>query len=149
MKINTSRFGEIEIDDNLVFNFIEPILGYEQLKKYVLIDNSPESPFKWLQSVEDANIAFPVTFPAYFGIDYQFTIPEEKAKKLDLKGSDNLISFNIACIPQGKSQDATVNLVGPILINIENKNGLQLVLTDTKYDIKRRLFNKDTIKCSS
>lgn len=149
MKINTSRFGEIEIDENLVFNFIEPILGYDQLKQYVLIDNNPESPFKWLQSIEDPNVAFPVTFPAYFGIDYQFTIPEDKAKKLELTNAENLLSLNIACIPQGNVQETTVNLVGPIVVNIENKNGLQLVLTDTKYNIKHKLFDKDVLKCSS
>lgn len=147
MKINTSRFGEIEVEDSLVFNFIEPILGYDKLKQYVLIDNSTESPFKWLQSVDDANVAFPVTFPAYFGIDYQFTIPEDKAKMLDLSGSDNLISFNIACIPQGNVQESTINLVGPIIINIENKKGMQIVLTDSKYNVKHKLFNKDTAKC--
>ncbi len=149
MKITTSRFGEVEVDDNLVFEFIEPILGYDRLKKFVLIDNSPESPFKWLQSAEDENVAFPVTFPAYFGIDYQFTIPEEKAKKLDAKETENIVSFNIVCIPQGNAREATINLVGPIVINIENKSGLQLVLTDTKYGIKHRIFDEDKAKCSS
>ena len=146
MKLNTSRFGEIEVDENLIFNFIEPILGYDQLKKFVLIDNSPESPFKWLQAIEDGNVAFPITFPAYFGIDYQFVIPEDKAKKLGLKGPDNLFSFNIVCIPQGNVQETTVNLIGPIIINIDNKNGMQLVLTDTKYDIKHKLFAGDMHK---
>ena len=149
MKLNTSRFGEIEVDDGLVFNFIEPILGYDHLQQFVLIDNAPESPFKWLQSVEDPNIAFPITFPAYFGINYQFVVPEEKTKKLEVTSSENVLSFNIACIPQGKVEDSTVNLVGPIVINVENKNGMQIVLTDTKYSVKHRLFDKDVVKCSS
>jgi len=149
MQITTTRFGEIEIDDELVFEFIEPILGYDKLKKYVLIDNSPESPFKWLQSVEDPNIAFPITFPSYFSIDYKFTVPEDKAQKLEVKNAENVLTFNIACIPQGQAQDATINLVGPIVINVESKKGLQLVLTDTKYSIKHRLFDKDKAQCSS
>ncbi len=146
MKIQTSRFGEIEIDENLVFNFIEPILGYDNLKKYVLIDNQPQSPFKWLQSLEDGSIAFPVSFPSYFGIDYQFVIPEDKSKDLELTGIENLITFNIVCIPHGKAQDATINLAGPIVINAENKNAMQLVLSNAKYAIKHKLFPDNTSK---
>ncbi len=149
MQIKTTRFGEIEVDDDLVFDFVEPILGYNQIKQYVLIDNSPDSPFKWLQAVDDPNIAFPITFPSYFGIDYNFTVPEDKAQKLEITNAESVLSFNIACIPQGQAQDSTVNLVGPIIINIENKKGLQLVLTDTKYSIKHRLFDKDKAQCSS
>ena len=146
MKINTSRFGEVEVDENLVFNFIEPILGYEHLSKFILLDHSPDSPFKWLQSTEDQNIAFPITFPAFFGIDYQFVIPEEKAKKLELTNADNLLSFNISCIPQGNPQNATVNLIGPIVVNMDNKKSMQLVLTNVNFSTKHKLFNQQPLK---
>lgn len=142
MKISTSRFGEVEIDENLIFDFIEPILGYEHLSKFFLIDYSPNSVFKWLQSAEDPNIAFPITFPSLFGIDYQFTLPEEKVTKLELADTNNLLSFNIACIPRGNPQEATLNLVGPIIVNIFSKKSVQLVLTNTNYSVKHKLFNK-------
>jgi len=142
MKINTSRFGEVEVDEELIFNFIEPILGYENLTKFILLDHTPDSPFKWLQSAEDPNVAFPVTFPAFFGIDYQFVIPEEKAKKLGLTNAEELLSFNITCVPQGNAQNATVNLVGPIVVNMVNKNSMQLVLTNVSFSTKHKLFNQ-------
>lgn len=141
MKIDTERFGEIEVDENLIFNFIEPILGYEYLKKYILVDHMPESPFKWLQSAEDPAVAFPVTSPGYFGIDYQFVIPEDNAKKLELTGIDNLLSLNIVCIPVGQPQAATINLIGPIVINTANKNAMQMVLLDTDYSVRHKLFS--------
>jgi flagellar assembly factor FliW len=148
MKINTTRFGEIEVDETLFFNFIEPILGYEQLSKYILLDHDTESPFKWLQSVEDSEIAFPITFPAFFGINYQFVIPEDKAKKLSLTDANNLLSFNIACVPHGAPQNATVNLAGPIVVNMENKDAMQLVLTDASFTTKQKLFNNQPISAS-
>ncbi|MFH0702437.1 MAG: flagellar assembly protein FliW [bacterium] len=140
MKIDTSRFGEIEVDENLIFDFIEPILGYEKIFKYVLVDHTPNSPFKWLQSLETKNIAFPVTFPGYFGLDYKFVIPEEDAKRLELFNSENLLTLNIVCIPPGKPQFTTINLIGPIVINIENKKAMQLVLINTNYSVRHRLF---------
>jgi len=146
MKINTSRFGEVEVDENLIFNFIEPILGYEHLSKFILLDHTPDSPFKWLQSVEDPDVAFPITFPAFFGIDYQFVISEEKAKKLELTNAENLLSFNIACVPQGNPENSSVNLIGPIVVNMDNKNSMQLVLTNSNFSTKHRLFNQPSSK---
>lgn len=142
MKITTTRFGEIEIDESLVFNFIEPILGYENLESFALLDHSPDSPFKWLQAVEDPNIAFPITFPAFFGINYEFVIPEDKAKKLELSSAENLLSFNISCIPRGNPQNATINLAGPIVVNMDNKKSMQLVLTNTNFSTKHKLFSQ-------
>jgi len=146
MKLTTTRFGEIEVDDDLVFNFIEPILGYENLSKFILLDHTADSPFKWLQSTEDSNVAFPVTFPAFFGINYEFVIPEEKAKLLELTNAENLLSFNITCVPQGNPQNSTVNLIGPIVINMENKKGMQLVLTNSSYTTRHKLFNQPAPK---
>ena len=83
MNINTEKFGEITIDENLIFDFVEPIIGYENNKKYVLVEHAENSAFKWLQSIEDAALAFPVSSPAYFDIDYQFEIPTEIAEKIN------------------------------------------------------------------
>lgn len=140
MRIETEKFGEIEIDENLIFDFISPILGYENLKMFVLVDHMPDSPFKWLQSMEDKNVAFPITIPGYFGFDYQFVIEEEHAKKMGLTSSENLLTFNIVCIPPGNPQAATINLAGPIIINTSNKMAMQLVLVDDKYPVKASLF---------
>ena len=38
MFIKTVKFGEIEIDDSLIFEFVDPILGYEDIKNYTIID---------------------------------------------------------------------------------------------------------------
>lgn len=146
MKINTSRFGEVEFDESLIFNFIEPVLGYEHLSKFILLDHEDDSPFKWLQSTEDPETAFPVTFPAFFGIEYQFVIPEDKAKKLELTNADNLLSFNISNIPHGDPQNATVNLAGPVVVNTDNKNAMQLILTDINFSTKHKLFNQSVKK---
>lgn len=141
MKINTTRFGEIDIDENLIFNFIEPILGYEDLEQFVLVDYTPDSPFKWLQAVKNPAIAFPVTSPGYFGIDYQFIVPENDAKKLDVSCADDILTMNIVCIPPGEPQSATVNLMGPLVVNVNNKKAMQLVLVNTNYSVGHKLFS--------
>ena len=142
MNIITEKFGEIQIDENLIFDFVEPIIGYDNLKKYVLVEHSENSAFKWLQSIEDGSLAFPVTSPAYFDIDYQFEIPTDKAEKLGLNSVESLISLNIVTIPAGNPRKATINLLAPIIINAANKKGMQLILSNSNYPVKEPLIKE-------
>ncbi len=144
MQIKTTRFGEIIIDDNLIFDFVQPIIGYDKLSKYVLIEHKENSVFKWLQSIEEPSLAFPVSSPALFNIDYQFEIPTDTAEKIDLKSVDSLISLNIVTIPASNPQKATINLLAPIIINAINKQGMQIILSNSNYPVKYSLFTDKT-----
>lgn len=140
--MQTSRFGEIDIDENLIFTFIEPIIGYEQFDKYVLIEHKENSAFKWLQSAQEPTLAFPVTAPAMFEIEYEFEISDEKADKLELTSAESLISLNIVTIPPNHPERSTINLLAPIIINAANKKAMQLILQDTDFQVQHPLFNK-------
>ncbi|MDD3594609.1 MAG: flagellar assembly protein FliW [Candidatus Gastranaerophilales bacterium] len=140
MILNTTKFGEVEVNEDYIFDFVEPILGYEDLKKFALVDYDNDSPFKWLQSIENLELALPVTIPAFFGINYQFTIPDEKVALLQAGNADDILSLNITNIPKGQPQEATVNLVAPIVVNINNKKAMQLVLSNTDFSVKHKLF---------
>lgn len=145
MNIKTTKFGEISIDENLIFDFKEPIIGYDNLKQYVLVEHSDNSAFKWLQSIEDPDLAFPVTSPAFFDIDYQFEIPTEKAEKIDLNSVESLISLNIVTIPSTNPRKATINLLAPIIINAANKKGMQIILSNSNYPVKYSLFKDEPV----
>lgn len=145
MILKTAKFGEVEIQEDLVFDFIEPILGYEHLKKFALVDHMPDSPFKWLQSIEDENVALPVTMPSFFNIKYEFTIPDDKAEKLDIKAPEDVLILNVVNVPNGRPQDTTINLIGPIIVNVNNKKAMQLVLVNTNYSVRHKLFNDDQV----
>ncbi len=140
MKINTTRFGEIEVTEELIFNFESPIIGYEELSKYTLIDHNENSCFKWFQSAEAGEVAFPVTTTSYFNIEYDFEISDSDAEKIALTSVENLIVLNIATIPHSNPKNTTINLKAPIIINVENKKGMQIVLNDDRYAIRYPLF---------
>lgn len=145
MDIVTEKFGEISIDEDLIFDFVEPIIGFENLTKYVLVEHTDNSAFRWLQSVEDTSLAFPVSSPAYFDIDYQFEIPTEKANVLNLSSVESLISLNIVTIPAGNPRKSTINLLAPIIINAVNKKGMQLILSNSNYPVKQPLFKDEEL----
>lgn len=139
--ISSTRFGEIEIDKTLLFDFVAPIIGYNEHKKFVLIDNSPDSPFKWLQSVEDPELAFPVTLCNYFNIDYNFTIEDAEADLLGVKNAEDVMAINIVNIPHDCPQNATVNLLAPIVINTHTNSAMQIILKNSDYKVKYPLFS--------
>jgi GTP-binding protein EngB required for normal cell division len=63
LKVKTTRFGEIEVPENDVIHLPLGLIGFPELKKYVLLDHDKESPFKWFQALEDGAIAFVLIDP--------------------------------------------------------------------------------------
>lgn len=142
--INTTKFGEIAVNQEAIFNFVSPIIGFNDLKQYTIVDYKPDSPFKWLQSLEDMDLAFPITLCSFFGIDYQFDLPDDEAQKLEITNADDIFVCNIANIPQNNPQDATINMLAPVVINIVNKKAMQVILKNTEFEVRHRLFNDES-----
>ncbi len=139
--ISSTRFGDIEIDKSLFFEFVAPIIGYNGHRFFALIDNKPDSPFKWLQSAEDPELAFPITLPSYFNIDYTFTIEDAEAELLGVEKAEDVMAINIVNIPHDYPQEATVNLSAPIVINTNTNSAMQIILKNTDYKVKHSLFS--------
>lgn len=146
VQINSSRFGEIEVSRDVVFDFVSPIIGFNDLKEYALIDYKPDSPFKWLQSVEEGELAFPVTLCSFFNIDYQFDIPDEEAEKLEIENADDVFVFNIANIPSSNPQGATINMLAPVVVNLKNKKAMQIILKNTNFEVRHKLFSEQDVE---
>mgnify|MGYP002766226495 FL=1 len=146
MKIQTTRFGEIEVDDKCVFNFTMPILGYNEEEQFVMIESKEASLFKWIQSTHTPDLAFPATVPSFFGIDYTFELPDEAEEALEVKAAEDLVVMNIAKIPSDNPRKTTVNLLAPIVFNITNNKAGQVVLSGTGFDVTYPLFKDEEPK---
>ena len=143
MKIQTTRFGEIEIEEGRIFKFILPIIGFNELKDFVIVDINKDNFFKWLQSVEDPSLAFPVVSVFSMNIDYSVDIPDNVVELLKIKNIESLLVMNIASIPQNDPQGTTLNLLAPLVFNIEEQLAGQVILSGSGYDISFPLFKKD------
>ncbi len=143
MKINTTRFGEIEVSEKFVFDFSDPIIGYENERKYALVEHKENSAFRWLQSVNSPEIAFAITVPGFFGIDYSFELPETTQDVLGIKEAEDILSFNIVVIPRENPRKSTVNLLAPIIINIKNNKAGQIILNSNNFSVDYPLFEKE------
>jgi len=132
MIVETTRFGSIEVDDGSVLLMKRGILGFEFAKKFCLIQHRPDTPFKWLQSVETPDLAFAVIDPLQFISDYEIEISDVDATELELTDPEEAVVLTTVTI-KGDEGLVTTNLAGPIVINAKTLVGMQLVLEDERY----------------
>lgn len=139
MKIQTSRFGEMEVDEKIIV-FENGLLGFEDVKKYVLL-NDADTAFYWLQSVEKPDLALPCMTPYNVCEDYEPVISEEVFKKLELENDDDALLLCVVVIPQDISK-TTINLRAPVIINTANCKAEQVILEDNRYEIRHFVFKQ-------
>lgn len=143
MKINTLRFGELEVSEDQIFHFPMGILGFASSKSFVIIDLESQKPFKWLQCVDDPSTAFVLSDPLLVHPSYCALVERTELSPLgELKEEDLVISV-IVTITE-RPEDMSANLCAPLIFNLANRRGMQYVLNDRKYPIKFRIFQNDT-----
>ncbi len=142
MKLNTLRFGEIEIEENRIFDFVLPIIGFDKLRKFVILEPSKDALFKWLQSAEDPALAFPIISVATLDFDYTVDLPDSTVEELGIKSAESVLVMNITSIPQDNPKGTTINLLAPLIFNVENNKAGQIVLSGSGYDISFPMFKE-------
>ncbi len=144
MNIKTKRFGDIEIDPKTSIHFPSGILGFPRFRDYVLLDPNAKSPLKWLQSVDEPNLAFVVTDPLIFKPDYEIRVFPSDLEELKVEDPTTVVQLVVVNVPRDPSK-MTANLRGPLLINTANHLARQIVLDDPDYDIKFRLLRDEDV----
>jgi flagellar assembly factor FliW len=135
MKVATARFGELDIAEEALFTFPMGLLGFARLKKFVVLDHKQDSPFKWLQSVEDGDVAFIITDPLYFKRDYHVSVRRAEVGVIEPDSETDLVVSVIMTVP-ADPQQMSANLLAPLIFNMANRKAVQYVLTDQRYPVK-------------
>lgn len=141
MKIQTSRFGSVELTTDDLIEFPEGLLGFNTLRKFVLLDDPNDDIFAWLQSCEEPGIAFPVLEPELFSMGYRVQLNKHDLDSLKLTAIDGFRAFVVITIPQDPTQ-MTANLKAPLVINVSRRLGRQCVLQDNQLAIREPVFAK-------
>jgi flagellar assembly factor FliW len=139
--IQTTRFGAVQLQSEDIIDFPEGILGFNDLRKFVLLDDPNDEIFAWLQSCEVPQIAFPVLEPELFTTNYQVLLTKHDLESLGLQKQEKTRAFSIITIPDDATQ-MTANLKAPVVINIEKRQARQIVLQDNNLAIREPIFAK-------
>ncbi|MEW6526055.1 MAG: flagellar assembly protein FliW [Spirochaetota bacterium] len=139
--IATKPFGQIEVDERQIIDFPEGIYGFEDIKKFVILDANEKSPFKWLQAYDEPDLAFVIIRPIDFMMQYELNVMSEDLEDIGAKSPDEVIVFAIVTIPEDPSQ-MTANLQGPVLINPKTRRGKQAISLSDKYTVRHYILEE-------
>ena len=139
-KVNTSRFGELEVDEKRIVHFKDGIPAFEDEHEFTILPYDEESPYYFMQSLKTPNLAFLLTVPFLFFQDYTFEIDDETLAELDIKDEKAVSYYALVTIPNYSVRYMTANLLAPIVLNTANMQAKQIVLEKTNYTTKERLF---------
>jgi flagellar assembly factor FliW len=121
MLIETSRFGTLDLDEKAFIEFPWGIPGFEQVKRYVLLEHR-QGPFQWLQAVDEPNLAFVVCEPEVVGLRYH--VPREKVKPIHLETSEDLVVLVMVSFNREQKR-ISPHCRGPMLFNSSLRLGYQ------------------------
>ncbi|MBE9486672.1 MAG: flagellar assembly protein FliW [Chloroflexi bacterium] len=137
MQTIQSRFGEIEYDPENCLLFPEGLIGFENLRKFIVMPNEKEGPLFWIQSVDDPEVAFVLTNPTGFYFDYKVVPDGRERKKLGIGDDDNCLAVSVVTVPPDRK--ITLNLAAPILFAPKTNKALQVILEGTNFSTQTPL----------
>ena len=127
-------------------HFPNGLIGLEEWQQFVIISHPIGEPLQLLQSTEDERISFIVANPDMVIPDYHISLSAADVIALQLPLEPQSItlnahqcadlSINRYCILsiQEVPLYVTVNLLGPLLINVQPNIGRQVILSESIYD---------------
>ena len=143
MQIKSTRFGEFDVPKDLVVQFPEGLPGFEDQKQFAFLPytvDEDNSPFAYMQSVQDPDLTLLLADPFLFFKHYSLDLNDEDAAQLGLSDSEETAGvYGVVAVPE-KIDQMTVNLVAPIVVNWKEQKGMQIILDRSPYSTKHRLF---------
>ncbi|MBC74863.1 MAG: flagellar assembly protein FliW [Halobacteriovoraceae bacterium] len=139
VKVNTTRFGELQVNKEDIITFSEGVLGFEKLKQFFVVDPGDSTLILWMQSIEDSEIAFPIIEPKIFKPDYVAKLLPADMASVDLEALSDAKIYSILTIPSNITE-MSANLKAPIVINNKKKVAKQIVLQDSKLSVKYEMY---------
>lgn len=122
-----TRFGTSETSENKIIDFPAGLPGFEDLRKFIIVEADDTKPIYWLQSIENKHIALPVIVSFAIINDYNIDIRENELEDLDLESKNDLLILNVVVIPED-IRKMTVNLAAPVVINAKRGIGKQIII---------------------
>ena len=141
MNITTKLFGEIEVDEAKLINFVSGIVGFPELKRFLLIhDSESNGNIKWLQSIEEPAFAMPVIDPLFVMESYNPEIEDELLKPLEITDESSILVLCTITVPK-EIEKMSVNLMAPIIISGETRKACQIIVDQDEYPVKYPIYD--------
>lgn len=121
--------------------FEDGLLGLEEYKTYSIESIEENGVFYLLQNHENEELAIVVINPFVFRKDYELNLEDKIIEELNIGKEEDVLILNTVTLSE-KREDFTSNLTAPLIINVVNGKGKQIILNDSKYKIKEKIFKE-------
>lgn len=119
------------------------IIGFSQYTRAELLYMPDHLPFLWMRLHGPDTIHFIVMEPGGIIPDYEPEIFDEDALQLGIDDPSQAMVLNIVTLRQQQPIDASVNLVGPVIVNRRTRVGRQLVISNySRYSAHHLLIDR-------
>jgi flagellar assembly factor FliW len=110
--------------------------GFPGERRFALVRwGTTEGPYSVLVDLADTDTRFLVTPPGIFFPHYEVELDDQTVAQLNLQDADEVLILMIVTLGE-RPEDATANLLGPVVINTRTREGLQAVLPDNGWSTK-------------
>jgi flagellar assembly factor FliW len=119
--------------------FEKGILGFEDIIEYELKDLESNPIFKELNSIKEKGLGFVVISPFDIDDKYEINLSDNIIKELNINSPKDVMVLSILTLGQTLER-TTVNMKAPLIINVNNGLGKQIILQKEKYKVKTPLL---------
>ena len=143
MRVNTRLFGEIEIADEKIITFPNGIIGFPDMTKFTMIydeEKGTNAGIRWLQSMDEPTFAMPVMDPLVVKEDYNPEVDDEILKNIGTLTPDNILVLVTVTVPSDLTK-MSVNLQGPIIINVDERKACQFIVDTADCPVKYPVYD--------
>jgi flagellar assembly factor FliW len=152
-RLISKYFGELDYGAEAVFEFPWGIPGFEERKAYICVDQPQNHPLIFMQSLDDPKLCF-ITVPVFVADpEYRLRLTPEDLTAIDLphdrppRIGEEVLCLSLLAVSDGA--DPTVNLAAPIVLNLQTRQGIQAIQTDSDYSYRHPLLPRgDLLQCS-
>lgn len=138
LTIDSTRFGQIEVEPDSVIEFPHGLIGFE-CRRFALVAREADADFLWLHSLEDPALAVPVTDPRRFFSAYAVELSDEERERMgvaDATATDIYVTVRASDQLEG----FTANLRAPIVISAGR--GHQVINQAAEAPLRAPLFGE-------
>jgi flagellar assembly factor FliW len=134
--LHSARFGRLEVPADNVIDFPNGLIGLGGTR-WALLAREEDSTFVWLHSIDDPELAVPVTNPWQFFADYEVELSDEEAARIGVSDAEQT-SVYVTVRAAESLEDFVANLRAPILV--AGGRGHQVINQAGEAPIRAKLF---------
>jgi len=133
MKIDIEHFGlrDVPVDPDTVFTFTEGVAGFTHCTQFTIFHEEGSNPrVFWLQSLDDAEVMFPIVAPEMLDVEYQIELSDADCALLGLEKAEDAAVVVIVYRNAAEGGKIAANTRSPIILNLSNRRAMQKVLQE-------------------